>query len=80
MKKFIENYAFFKNATYSNQFLNETGLLVNLSGRKSTLSGPHIPASTFPLRTPAKLKFSAYNYIRYIHYNNTKKKNIDISV
>ena len=30
------------------------GPLENLRGRKSTLSGPHIPVPTFPLSTPPK--------------------------
>ena len=52
-EKFIENYAFFKNATYiQTNFQMKKGPLVNLSGWKSTLSGPHIPVPTFPLSIP----------------------------
>ena len=41
-----------KRDLYLNQFSKKNGLLVNLRGRKSTLSGPHIPVPTFPLSTP----------------------------
>ena len=37
---------------YLNHFQIKRGSLVNLRGRKSTLSGPHIPVPTFPLSTP----------------------------
>ena len=51
--KFIRNYAFCKNATYiKTNFQIKKGPLQNLSARKSTLSGPHIPVPTFPLSTP----------------------------
>ena len=33
-------------------FKYKKGPLENLRGRKSTLSGPHIPVPTFPLSTP----------------------------
>ena len=51
--KFIRNYAFCKNVTYiKTNFQIKKGPLQNLSARKSTLSGPHIPVPTFPLSTP----------------------------
>ena len=51
--KFIENYAFFKSAIYIYaNFQIKKGPLLNLRGRKSTLSGPHIPVPTFLLSTP----------------------------
>ena len=41
------------NATYIlTNFQIKMGLLINLRGQKSTLSGPHIPVSTFPLSRP----------------------------
>ena len=41
-----------KRDLYLNQFSNKKGSLINLRGRKGTLSGPHIPVPTFPLSTP----------------------------
>ena len=46
--------AFCKNGTCrisQTSFQIEEGPLINLRGRKGTLSGPHIPVSTFPLST-----------------------------
>ena len=52
-EKFIENYVFCEKATYIyTNFQIKKGPLVNMRGRKSTLSGPHIPVPTFPLSTP----------------------------
>ena len=56
------------------------GSLVNLRGRKSTLSGPHIPVPTFPLSTPPPgsttcscvvLVLSGIIYIGIGHYVQT---------
>ena len=48
-------------------FKIKKGPLVNLRGRKSTLSGPHIPVPTFPLSTgncPQKFRARAYEMLR----------------
>ena len=58
-EKFIENYVFCEKATYIyTNFQIKKGPLVNMRGRKSTLSGPHIPVPTFPLSTPPGLFLS----------------------
>ena len=51
--KFIRNYAFCKNATYiKTNFQIKKGPLQNLSARKSTLSGPHIPVTHLSTKYP----------------------------
>ena len=43
-----------KRNLYLNQFSNKKGPLLNLRGRKSTLSGPQSPVPTFSLRNPPR--------------------------
>ena len=68
--KFIGNYAFCKNATYiKTNFQIKKGPLQNPRARKSTLSGPHIPIPTFPLRVLCSLPWCVWRY-QTLH-NNT---------
>ena len=69
---------FAKNATYiKTNFQIKKGPLQNLSARKSTLSGLHIPVPTFPLSTPPGQKSHVQHHTNIQMRNKTQKcKNI----